>query len=166
MVVEVPKGERKMKIYRCSNKTYQNYLEERNIVLHSNPSGIPSILYHATYRPYLQSIFKKGLQYGISPVNWEFSENVVYLSSDIDEAISYAETSDIVPEEYLDQIVILAVDVSQLDVSKLVVDENVLYNMPLDTSVEDDIRNKKIPEKESLFEYHGVIPPSSIKLVR
>ena len=160
------RGEGKMRIYRCSNKTYQNYLEERNVALHSDPSRIPSILYHATYRPYLDSILKKGLQSGISPANWEFSENVVYLSSDIDEAISYTETSDIVPEDYLDQIVILAIDVSQLDVSKLVIDENVLYNMPLDTSTEDNIRNKNIPDKESLFEYHGVIPPLAIKLAK
>jgi hypothetical protein len=63
---------------------------------------------------------------------------VVYLARDPEVARSYAETSDMVPEEWLDAIVILAIDASRLDSRKLRQDRN----------VQDD---------DSTLEYHGVI---------
>lgn len=95
-------------------------------------------LYHATYKQLLPSIKKKGLDPNISKKSWDFSRNYVYLSPDRDVAESYAETSDSVPEEYIDSIVILRVKRNLLDKNKLSVDKN----------------NKS----EDTLQYSGVIP--------
>ena len=96
-------------------------------------------LYHATYKPLLKSIQANGLGGGGAQAKWTDSKpGVVYLAKDPDVAVSYAETSDEVPEEWLDQIVVLAISTDSLDTSKLKDDENVL----------DD---------NSTLEYHGVI---------
>ena len=96
-------------------------------------------LYHATYKPLLKSIQANGLGGGGAQTKWTDSKpGVVYLAKDPDVAVSYAETSDEVPEEWLDQIVVLAISTDSLDTSKLKDDENVL----------DD---------DSTLEYHGVI---------
>ena len=96
-------------------------------------------LYHATYKPLLKSIQANGLGGGGAQTKWTDSKpGVVYLAKDPDVAVSYAETSDEVPEEWLDQIVVLAISTDSLDTSKLKDDENVL---------DDDIT----------LEYHGVI---------
>lgn len=103
------------------------------------------ILYHATYKPVLDSI----LQYGIDPKrgkkNWEDSkDDLVYLATDRDVAISYAEISEEVPEEWLDQIVVLWIDTNQLDQEKLSTDKNVIGN------------------KGETVEYSGYISPDCI----
>ena len=96
-------------------------------------------LYHATYKPLLKSIQTNGLGGSRAQTKWTDSKpGVVYLAKDPDVAVSYAETSDEVPEEWLDQIVVLAISTDSLDTSKLKDDENVL----------DD---------DSTLEYHGVI---------
>lgn len=96
-------------------------------------------LYHATYKPLLKSIQANGLGGGGAQTKWTDSKpGVVYLAKDPDVAVSYAETNDEVPEEWLDQIVVLAISTDSLDTSKLKDDENVL----------DD---------DSTLEYHGVI---------
>lgn len=100
-------------------------------------------LYHATYAPYLQSIMKYGLDPSIGQKNWDDSEHVIYLAISPDIAFSYAEASDIVPEKYLDQIVILVIEKTKLDNSKLIKDSNV-------------------QDCDKTFEYHGVIKPSLI----
>jgi hypothetical protein len=98
-----------------------------------------TILYHATYRPLLKSIKAQGLGGSDAQAKWEDSQpGVVYLARDPEVARSYAETSDMVPEEWLDDIVILAIDASRLDSRKLRQDRN----------VQDD---------DSTLEYHGVI---------
>jgi hypothetical protein len=68
----------------------------------------------------------------------------VYLAKDPDVAASYAETSEMVPESWLDQIVILTIDSSKLDQNKLFDDANV--------------RN----ETSDTVEYRGVIPFEAI----
>ena len=97
------------------------------------------ILYHATYRPLLRSIKAQGLGGSDAQAKWEDSQpGVTYLARDPEVARSYAETSDMVPEEWLDDIVILAIDASRLDPRRLRRDRN----------VQDD---------DSTLEYHGVI---------
>lgn len=103
-------------------------------------------LYHATYKPFLNSIKKNGLgntnrkMYSDSK-----GKGVVYLTDDADVATSYAEESEWVeeqedPDKYLDNIIILKIDVSKLDQDKLFSDENV-------RSIDD-----------ATYEYHGIIP--------
>jgi len=109
---------------------------------------VPSVLYHATYKPRLKSIQSKGLGSG-GKRNWEDSQRgVVYLALDPDVAESYAETSDMVPDEWLDQIVMLKISTAGLDPNKFGIDSNVQDNAG-DT-----------------IEYHGVIPVSNISLYK
>lgn len=99
-------------------------------------------LYHATYKPLLESIKKTGLG-GTNQTYWEDSKpGVVYLSTDEDVAISYAEANENVPEEWLDQIIVIIIDINILDPDLLSIDENVQNN--------DGVT----------LEYHGVIPYS------
>ena len=110
-------------------------------------ANIPSVLYHATYRPLLKSIKQHGLGGDRAQAKWEDSvPGVVYLALDPNVAESYAESSEAVPEEWLDEIVVLKISTAALDQSKLKIDQNVLDN-----------------EGDTL-EYHGVIPPSLISL--
>ncbi len=111
-------------------------------------SDVPNILYHATYRPLLSSIKKNGLGGTGSEVKrWNDSiHGIVYLALDPDVAESYAETSENVPDEWLDEIVVLKIDTTKLDKSKFRLDRNVLDNTG-DT-----------------LEYNGVIPISAISL--
>jgi type III secretion system FlhB-like substrate exporter len=109
----------------------------------------PQWLYHATYRPLLKSIKAHGLGGDRAQAKWEDSKpGVVYLALDFNVAESYAESSDVVPEDWLDQIVILKIAASKLDKSRLFVDQNVQDN-----------------EGDTL-EYHGVIPLSNISLYK
>lgn len=108
-------------------------------IISENFADGSDILYHATYRPLLKSIMSQGLGGSAAQAKWEDSEpGVIYLARDPEVARSYAETSDMVPEEWLDDIVILAIDASRLDPRKLRRDRN----------VQDD---------DSTLEYHGVI---------
>ena len=104
--------------------------------------NVPSVLYHATYSPHLSSINKYGLVGSLSS-NYSDSKDVIYLANDPYTAESYAETSDTVPEDWLDEIVILEIDTRGLDEDKIFIDRNNLEN---DT-----------------FEYHGIVDPSYIK---
>ena len=108
--------------------------------------NLPSVLYHATYKPRLKSIKLKGLGAG-GKRNWEDSQRgVVYLALDPNVAESYAETSDMVPDEWLDSIVILKIATAGLDPNKFHIDSNVQDNTG------DTVK------------YHGIIPPSNISL--
>ena len=105
----------------------------------------PRYLYHATYKPLLKSIKEFGLDTTKSKKAWEDSiPGYVYLALDSEVAASYAETSDMVPDSYLDNIVILTIDTDRIDKSKLFMDQNVLDN-----------------EGDTL-EYRGTIPWSAI----
>ena len=105
-------------------------------------------LYHATYKPLLKKIKIDGLDTAKSKKAWDDSiSGYVYLAKDPDVAVSYAESSDMVPDSYLDQIIILTIDVSKLDGDKLFMDQNVQDN------------------EGDTVEYRGVIPFSSIKKI-
>ena len=109
---------------------------------------IPQYFYHATYKPLLPSIKETGLSTGESMISWEDSEpGVVYLANDPYVAESYAETSEMVDDEWLDEIIILKIASKDLDLSKLYDDRNVRGDFPSDT-----------------FEYHGIIPWDVITL--
>jgi len=98
-------------------------------------------LYHATYRPLLKKIKEYGLDTRMSKKAWEDSiPGYVYLALEPDIAYSYAESSEEVPEDWVDEIVVLKIDRGSLDQDKLFIDQNVLDNVG-DT-----------------LEYRGVIP--------
>lgn len=120
---------------------------------------VPPVLFHATYREHLDSILQWGLGGAPEPVakNYEDSQvGVVYLATSADVALSYAETSDAVPEDWLEDIVVLQVDASRLDASKLFADRNVLREC------EEGEEREGAPET---IEFRGVIPVSALALV-
>jgi len=91
--------------------------------------NIPQFLYHATYKPLLKKIKERGLDTSDSKKAWDDSiPGYVYLALDPYVAESYAEESEMVPESWLDNIIILKVDTSKLDKSKLFIDQNVQDN--------------------------------------
>ena len=109
---------------------------------------IPSILYHATYKPLLSKIKEKGLDTRDSKKAWDDSTpGYVYLAKDFEVAASYAESSEQIPDEWLDQIIVLTIDAKKLDSDKLFIDQNVQDN-----------------EGDTL-EYRGVIPYIAITKV-
>jgi hypothetical protein len=102
-------------------------------------------LYHATYKPLLKKIKEKGLDTSDSRKAWDDSiPGYVYLAKDPDVAASYAESSEMVSDTWLDQIIVLTIDATQLDKDKLFIDQNVQDN------------------EGDTFEYRGIIPFSAI----
>ena len=102
-------------------------------------------LYHATYKPLISKIETQGLDTRKAQLSWEDSEpGYIYLAKDLEVAASYAETSEAVPDGWLDEIIILTIDSNKLDPEKLFIDQNVQDN-----------------EGDTL-EYRGVIPFSFI----
>ena len=112
--------------------------------------SVPPVLYHATYRPLLRSIKRGGLGGpGSEKKKWEDSiHGAVYLALDPHVAESYAETSDSVPDDWLDEIVILQISTAGLNPRKFILDRNVRDNAG-DT-----------------VEYHGIIPLSNISVLK
>lgn len=115
---------------------------------------IPEKLYHATYKQFLKSIQQKGLGNTKRKMWSDSRAGVVYLADDPWVAESYAEESEWVddredPDKYLDNIIILEVDTSKLDATKIFVDKNVL----LDEG-----------EENATWEYHGIIPWDACKI--
>lgn len=101
-------------------------------------------LYHATYRPFLDSIMKNGLGGSGAQTQWEDSKpGYVYLAKDPEVAVSHAEANEEVPDEYIDDIVLLIIDASKLDYAKLEDDPNVM----------DD---------DSTLAYNGIIPSTAL----
>ena len=104
------------------------------------------VLYHATYEPFLKSIMANGLGGAGAQQQWEDSKpGYVYLARDPEVAESHAEANEEVPDEYIDNIVVLAVDTSKLDMDNLEDDPNVL----------DD---------DSTLAYKGVIPSNALMM--
>ena len=102
-------------------------------------------LYHATYKPLLKKIKEKGLDTSDSRKAWDDSiPGYVYLAKDPDVAASYAESSEMVSDTWLEQIIVLTIDATQLDKDKLFIDQNVQDN------------------EGDTIEYRGIIPFSSI----
>ena len=105
---------------------------------------VPEYLYHATYKQLLPSIKQNGLG-GETRKNWEDSAaGMVYLAHNPEQAESYAETSDMVPEEWLDEIVVLKIGTKGIDHSLLSVDDQ---NLAGDT-----------------IQYNGIIPSEYISV--
>jgi hypothetical protein len=107
---------------------------------------IPPYLYHATYRKHMYSITEYGLGGNVQTHYWKDSlDGVIYLSSDMFVAESYAETSELADED--EPIVILKIDPSTIDHSKLFYDRNVI-------------------DSQQLFEYHGIIDNGKFVITR
>jgi len=107
---------------------------------------IPQYLYHATYKPLLKKIKEFGLDSSRGRQLWDDSvKGYTYLSDDKDYAASFAESTDAeIPDSWIDNIIILTIDTNKIDKEKLFIDTN------------------NTDEQNSTFEYHGVIPFSSI----
>ncbi len=104
------------------------------------------VLYHATYGAFVDSIMKNGLGGTGAQTQWEDSlPGHVYLARDPEVAESHAEANEEVPDEYIDDIVVFAIDTSKLDMDKLGDDPNVM----------DD---------NSTLAYKGVIPTSALMM--
>lgn len=117
-----------------------------------NVRDIPLILYHATYTHYLKSIKRFGLGSEVRRRSWESSRpGVVCLASDKDEAYSYAEIADTVPDTWHDRIVVLAVNTADLNKSKIFPDTNI----KLDPG-----------QKPTCFEYRGTISFEKLSVVK
>jgi hypothetical protein len=89
-------------------------------------------LYHATFSHRLKKIKEEGIGGRSSKKLWPDSiKGLVYLSTCPIAAHSYTETawgdSDL-PDSWEDKIIVLVVDATKLDVSKLSLDENVIDN--------------------------------------
>ena len=105
------------------------------------------MLYHATYKPFLDSIMKNGLGGKGAQTQWEDSKpGYVYLAKDPEVAVSHAEANEEVSDEYIDNIVVLSIDASQLDQDNLEDDPNVM----------DD---------DSTLAYKGIIPTSAFSIM-
>ena len=105
-------------------------------------------LYHATYGPLLKSIQAKGLG-NTTQSQWTDSQpGVVYLARDPEVARSYAEAAESVPEAWLDQIVVLQINLADLNPKLLHTDRNVQDNTG-DT-----------------LEYHAVIPAKLLRRIK
>jgi hypothetical protein len=113
-----------------------------------NAAQLPKFLYHATYKPYLKSIKQNGLGAGKLKKNYDDSKTgVTYFATDFDEAVSYAETSDEVDDDYLDEIIVLRVKTADLNLSNLNKDANVI-------------------DGETTYEYYGIVPFNKLKVFK
>ena len=102
-------------------------------------------LFHATYKPLLKKIKEQGLDTRMSKKTWEDSvPGYVYLALEPDVAFSYAESSEEVPEDWIDEIIVLKIDKESLNQNQLFIDQNVMDN-----------------EGDTL-EYRGIIPWESV----
>lgn len=134
-----------------SEITYRNMIESS-----MKADYQPSVLYHATYEPLVNSILHHGIVPGGKEFkNFDWSKDFVYLAAAKNNAISFIESSENenIPEEWFDQIVALAVDVSKLDKSKLTSDEH--WNPDI-TDEEDGWQS---------YQYMGIIPPNAITVL-
>ena len=122
-----------MKIYKISQSSLVEIPEPEYIS--------EKYLYHATYLLHLESIMTNGLK-GTKTKNWDMSQEIVYLAFDPWVAESYAESSDVVEEKWLDEIVILQIDTEGIDPELL----------------KQDLNNSN----GKTLEYHGVISPQYI----
>ena len=132
---------------------YNNLLTE-SCSIAEDLERIPEKLYHATYKQFLKSIQQKGLGSTRRKMWSDSKTGVVYLADNPWVAESYAETAEWPeeredPDAYYENIIILEIDTSKLDHSKIKVDPNVL----LDEG-----------EENATWEYHGIIPWDVIKI--
>lgn len=123
------------------------------------PDDVPKILYHGTFNQLAISIERNGIVPGGNDIqNFTGIEKGVYLGSTPEYAGSMVEASENedIPEDWFGEIVIIAIDTSKLDLSKLDVDPNVA---PQEDEYDDDV-----PADNTIYSYiyRGLIPPSAI----
>lgn len=104
------------------------------------------IVFHGTFRANLKDIKKYGLG-ARQRKNYSFSlDNVVYLTSNADMAYDFCECAEEVSDsKYESGIVVLVLDTTTLDYSKLYNDENM-----------------RTQGNSGCFIYKGIIPPENI----
>lgn len=123
------------------------------------PDDVPRILYHATFDVLVKRIEKEGIIPGGKRFkNFTGIEKGVYLGTTPEYAGSMVEASENenIPEKWLDEIVIIAIDVSKLNLSLLDRDPNV--------APQEDEYDDEIPADEVIYSYiyRGIVPPSAI----
>jgi hypothetical protein len=111
---------------------------------------VPRFLYHATFNGWIPNIEREGILPSGEIAHGNFSniESGVYLAENPNEAGSFVEVSENpnIPEEWFNEIVVIKIDTSKLDLTKFDVDPNVIPH-------EGDVN---IP-----FIYKGTVHPSA-----
>jgi hypothetical protein len=80
------------------------------------------MLYHATYKRYLDSIKRNGLLCQPPQHTWDISERgLIYLVDDAYEALCMCEAADVEDDE----IIVFEIDAAKLDILKLKIDGNI-----------------------------------------
>jgi hypothetical protein len=109
---------------------------------------VPKYLYHGTFKPLLDKIKSEGLKIEGTVKNYSDSEEgLVYLAKTPEEAEAFAAVSETVPDEWIDQIVVLKIDIDKLDKNKVEEDPNVR-----DTEV-------------MTYQYSQDIPPEALEVI-
>lgn len=119
------------------------------------------VVYHATYKPYWEEIKKEGFIKPGKHQNWGDAFKTkynIYLSKDYYNALSYAETAEEVPEELLNQIVVLEIDADKLNIDHLDPDNNQVYDYDGEIQLEDPLTWVEL-------QYDLPIPVSAVKKV-
>ena len=106
-----------MKIYKIANFELVN---------------VPSVLYHATFKRLLPSIRKNGLgnYQHIRHINFENDSRGVFMHRNPEEAKDYVEASenDNIPDDWFDEIIVIPINTSSLDLSRLIPDPELESN--------------------------------------
>jgi hypothetical protein len=123
---------------------------------------VPRLLYHATFKELLPSIKQSGIISGDSKYrNFDNVKSGVYLAYSPEYASSLVEDSENnnIPKEWFGEIVILTIDTSKLNLSKLDRDPN---DWPQEE--EEDVYDDTVPSDETIhsFIYRGNIPFSAV----
>lgn len=151
---DVPVGGEYMNVKKLGLGSGKPKLHDKKATKNTTPNTLfnlgisedADVLYHATYGAFVDSIMKNGLGGAGAQQQWEDSKpGYVYLAKDPEVAESHAEANEEVPDEYIDDIVVFAIDTSKLDMDKLDDDPNVM----------DD---------DSTLAYKGVIPTSALMI--
>lgn len=151
---DIPVGGEYMNVKKLGLGSGKPKLHDKKATKNTTPNKLfnlgisedADVLYHATYEPFLKSIMANGLGGAGAQQQWEDSKpGYVYLARDPEVAESHAEANEEVPDEYIDNIVVLAVDTSKLDMDNLEDDPNVLND-------------------DSTLAYKGVIPSAALMM--
>ena len=151
---DVPVGGEYMNVKKLGLGSGKPKLHDKKATKNTTPNKLfnlgitedDDVLYHATYGAFVDSIMKNGLGGAGAQQQWEDSKpGYVYLARDPEVAESHAEANEEVPDEYIDDIVVFAIDTSKLDMDKLDDDPNIM----------DD---------DSTLAYKGVIPTSALMM--
>lgn len=143
---------KKTNINEDTFKSYKNGASYKEVINEIVPIG--KFLYHGTFERNLDKIKKAGY-IGGGNKNWGDSKsNVVYLTVNEDTAIEYCRRSSSY-DEFEDNIVVLQIPVSKLDLNKLFVDTNEEYYFDEESKLFDVFN----------FEYGDKIPFSSVSKV-